>query len=44
MVEDGIPAWGDHYRIGKTIMSDPDRPVVQQDIVFEPLVGAAVRL
>ena len=46
MVEDGIPAFrlvnaarDGRYRIGKTILSDPDRPVVLQDIVFEPLVG-----
>ncbi len=47
MVEDGIPAFrllntarDGRYRIHKTILSDPDRAVVLQDITFEPLVGA----
>lgn len=47
MVEDGIPAFrlinaarDGRYRIRKTILSDPDRAVVLQDILFEPLVGA----
>lgn len=47
MVEDGIPAFrlvnaarDGRYRIGKTVLSDLDRAVVLQDIVFEPLVGA----
>jgi glucoamylase len=47
MVEDGIPAFrlvnaarDGRYRIRKTILSDPDRAVVLQEIIFEPLVGA----
>ena len=28
------------YRIVKTIVTDPSRPVVLQDVRFEPLVGA----
>ena len=46
MVEDGIPAFrlanaskDGRYQIEKTILSDPDRNVVLQDILFEPLVG-----
>ena len=47
MIEDGIPAFqlvntarDGRYIIHKTILSDPDRPVVLQDIKFEPRVGA----
>lgn len=47
MIEDGIPAFqlvnaarDGRYIIRKTILSDPDRTVVLQDIRFEPLVGA----
>jgi glucoamylase len=46
-VEDGIPALrltntarDGRYRISKTILSDPDREVVLQEIVFEALLGA----
>src|SRR5579863_1482834 len=47
MVEDGVPAFrlvntarDGRYIIRKTILSDPDRAVVLQDIEFVPCVGA----
>ena len=47
-VEDGIPAFrlvntarDGRYRISKTILSDPDREVILQEIAFEALQGAA---
>ena len=47
MVEDGVPAFrlvntakDGRYRITKTILSDPEREVVLQEIVFEALIGA----
>jgi glucoamylase len=47
MVEDGVPAFrlvntarDGRYRISKTILSDPDREVVLQEIKFEALKGA----
>lgn len=47
-VEDGIPAIrvistarDGRYRITKTVLCDPERDVVLQEIVFEALVGAA---
>jgi glucoamylase len=46
MVEDGVPAFrlvntarDGRYRITKSVLSDPDREVVLQDIHFEALVG-----
>jgi glucoamylase len=48
MVEDGVPAFhlintarDGRYRILKTILSDPAREVVLQEIVFEALAGQA---
>ncbi len=47
MMEDGVPAFrlvntarDGRYRISKTILSDPDREVVLQEIMFEALKGA----
>jgi glucoamylase len=48
MVEDGVPAFrlvntarDGRYRISKTVLSDPERRVVLQDIAFEALIGMA---
>lgn len=45
-IEDGVPAFrlintalDGRYRITKTILSDPDREVVLQDVHFEALIG-----
>jgi glucoamylase len=47
MIEDGVPAYrlvntsrDGRYRITKTIVSDPAREVLLQDIRFEALIGA----
>ena len=46
LIEDGVPAFrlvntsrDGRYRITKSVLSDPDREVVLQDIHFEALVG-----
>ncbi|NKL21772.1 glucan 1,4-alpha-glucosidase [Rhizobium leguminosarum] len=46
-IEDGVPAFrlintskDGRYRITKTILSDPDREVVLQDVRFEALIGS----
>ena len=48
LIEDGVPAFrlvntsrDGRYRITKSVLSDPDREVVLQEIHFEALVGKA---